>query len=88
VSPDECFFWATHGGAELDFLVIRGNQRLGFEVKRTTSPVVTRSMRAALADLNLRQLFVIHAGENSFPLADSVKAVAVGRILEDLKHLR
>ncbi len=29
--PEECFFWATHAGAELDLLIVRGNQRLGFE---------------------------------------------------------
>ena len=29
--PRECFFWATHGGAELDLLVVRGNVRRGFE---------------------------------------------------------
>jgi hypothetical protein len=45
-------------------------------------------MRTALADLKLRELFVIHAGENSFPLADRIKAVAMGRILKDLKPLR
>ncbi len=42
--PEECFFWATHAGAELDLLVISGDLRLGFEVKRTTSPKVTKSM--------------------------------------------
>ncbi len=26
---EECYFWATHGGAELDLLVVRGNRRLG-----------------------------------------------------------
>ena len=37
---DECFFWATHGGAELDFLFVRGTRRLGFEVKRTDAPAL------------------------------------------------
>ena len=51
---DECFFWATHGGAELDLLVVRGRLKLGFEIKRTSSPRVTPSMRNALKDLNLQ----------------------------------
>jgi hypothetical protein len=25
--PEECFFWATHSGAELDLLVVRGRRR-------------------------------------------------------------
>jgi len=42
------YFWATHAGAEIDLLVVRGRTRLGFEIKRTTAPTVTRSMRIAL----------------------------------------
>lgn len=85
---EECFFWATHSGAELDFLVVRGRRRLGFEFKRTTAPSVTRSMRAALADLRLEHLVVIHAGAHSFPMGDRIQAVAFRRILEDLRPLR
>jgi len=85
--PEECFFWATHAGAELDLLVIRGRLRLGFEIKRTTSPKTTRSMHSALADLKLDQLSVVHAGEHSFALADRIRAVAMGRLLEDIGPL-
>lgn len=85
--PEECFFWATHGGAELDLLVVCGTQRWGFECKRTVAPRLTRSMRAALADLRLERLDVIHAGEHTFPLADTVRAVALRRIFEDLQPL-
>ena len=84
---DECFFWATHGGAELDLLVVRGQQQLGFEIKRTTSPQVTPSMRSALSDLRLRSLDVIHAGETSFPMDKKIRAVAFRRLLQDIKRL-
>ncbi|MEW5950215.1 MAG: ATP-binding protein [Thermodesulfobacteriota bacterium] len=60
---EDCFFWATHAGAELDLLVVRGRGRLGFEVKLTSSPRVTPSMRSALSDLKLQRLYVIHSGE-------------------------
>jgi predicted AAA+ superfamily ATPase len=32
---EECYFWATHGGAELDLLVVRGKKRWGFEFIRS-----------------------------------------------------
>ncbi len=85
---DECFFWATHAGAELDLLVVSGQQRLGFEVKRTSSPRLTPSMRNALVDLKLRRLDVVHAGEQTFPMGKRVRAVALSRLLEDLKPIR
>jgi predicted AAA+ superfamily ATPase len=35
-------------------------------------------------DLELQEVVVIHAGEECFPLAKRVRAVAAGRILDDL----
>ncbi len=83
----ECHFWATHAGAELDLLVVRGRTRLGFEIKRTVAPSVTPSMRVALQDLRLSRLDVIHAGDHTFPLAPRIRAVALSRLLEDLAPL-
>jgi predicted AAA+ superfamily ATPase len=85
---DETYFWATHGGAELDLLVIRGRQKLGFEVKLTSSPRLTRSMQIAMKDLKLNSIDVIHAGEDTYEIGDGIRAVALGRILKDLKPLR
>lgn len=82
---EDCFFWATHAGAELDLLVVRGRKRWGFEFKLTTQPGVTRSMTTALSDLSLRHLFVIHAGSSSFPLTRNISAVALSRAIDDLR---
>jgi predicted AAA+ superfamily ATPase len=84
---DEAFFWATHSGAELDLLITRGRQKLGFEIKRTTAPRVTRSMRSAMESLKLCSLDVIHAGEETFPLSDRIRAVAFRRLFEDIEPL-
>ncbi len=85
--PEECYFWGTHAGAELDLLVVRGSLRLGFELKRTTAPKVTPSMRIAFEGLRLKRLDVIHAGERSALLAKGIRAVALERLLEDLEPL-
>ena len=84
---ERCFFWATHGGAELDLLVVARGRRLGFEVKLTDAPGVTASMHSALADLNLHSLDVIHAGSTTYPLTNRVRAVSARRILEDIRPL-
>jgi Domain of unknown function (DUF4143) len=85
--PDECFFWAAHSGAALDLLVARGGTRRGFEIKRTSSPRVTPSMRSALEDLKLDSLDVVHAGEGTFDLAPRIRAVALSRLLVDVPPL-
>jgi hypothetical protein len=85
--PEECFFWKLHSGAELDLLVRRGSVRRGFELKLTSSPRVTPSMRSALEVLRLDELTVIHAGAESYPLAPRIRAVALARLREEVAPL-
>ena len=86
--PEECYFWGTYAGSELDLLVVSGRLRLGFEVKRTSSPRLTPSMRNALKDLKLESLDVLHAGEQTFGLAEKIRAVAFPRMIEEIKPIR
>jgi len=57
------------------------------ELKLTSSPRVTLSMRSALEELNLEELVVIHAGAESYPLAPRIRAVALTRLQEDVPPL-
>ena len=78
------YFWATHQGAELDLLVIRGRRRRGFEFKRTDAPTVTKSMHVAIHDLSLESLDVVHVGRETYPLAPNIRALAISRLTTDL----
>jgi uncharacterized protein len=82
---EDCFFWATHAGAELDLLAVRGRERLGFEVKLTSSPQVTPSMRSAISDLKLNRLYVIHSGEETYQIGKVIQALAFSKICKDLR---
>ncbi|MFA6527574.1 MAG: ATP-binding protein [Candidatus Babeliales bacterium] len=72
--PEECFFWSTQSGAELDLLLIKDGKRLGFEFKYSDAPRLTKSMFTALNDLKLDHLYVIHPHNQTFPLADKITA--------------
>jgi uncharacterized protein len=82
VSWDRCYFWATHQGAELDLLVFDGGRRLGFEIKRTSSPRVTRSMYSALESLEIDHLTVVIPGSDRFPLHEKVEALGLSALAE------
>lgn len=73
--PDEACFWATHQGAELDLLMLKGTRRVGVEFKHTDSPQVTRSMSIAAEDLQLDALYVVYPGDKRFRLAPGIEAV-------------
>lgn len=75
--PDNAYFWATHQGAELDLLLMRGSRRIGVEIKRSDAPALTPSMRSALEDLRLDKLWVIHPGTARYKLGKGVIALAM-----------
>ncbi len=85
--PEQCFFWATHAGAELDLLVVHGRRRLGFEFKRTSTPRRRKSMHVAMADLGLDRLHVIYPGEETFVMGENIQAVGLSRLLVDVEPL-
>lgn len=88
VPPEQCFHWSTHAGAELDLLVMPGGRRLGFEVKRTEAPRVTRSMRSAIETLGLSRLFVVHAGTRKYRMAPGLLALPATQLQETLRTMR
>jgi uncharacterized protein len=61
--PDDAYFWATHANAEIDLLLIKNSMTIGVECKRADAPTITPSMRIALEDLKLSQIFVIYPGD-------------------------
>lgn len=85
---DQCHFWRTQAGAELDLLVVAGRRRLGFEFKRTDTPsTLTRSMHVAAEDLRLDRLDIVHPGRDTYELRKGFRALALRRVLEDLEPL-
>ena len=90
-TPDEAYTWATHGGAELDLLLLKEGRRIGVECKRVDAPHLTASMRAALEDLELDRIFVIYPGSLTYPIAEKVTALPLASLGNaesiDLFHL-
>ncbi len=73
--PQDCYFWATQGVAELDLLLVKGSKKYAFEVKYTDRPKMTTSMHAALNDLQLDEIVVIYPGQHTIRLHEQVVAM-------------
>lgn len=87
VRSEDCYFWSTHNQAELDLLVFKNGQRLGFEFKYSDSPKITKSMNIALEDLKLDHLYVIFPGATHFPLSNKITACGLDAIISVLSKL-
>ena len=84
----DAYFWATHGGAELDLLVRAGGKHYGFECKYTDAPGTNRSMRVALEDLALEHLWVIYPGRHEYVLDERITALPLDAIPQLATALR
>lgn len=81
MEPDQAYFWATHQGAELDLLLLRGSRRVGVEIKRGDAPSLTPSIRIALDDLRLNKLWLIYPGHQRYNLNERVTAVPFNEVI-------
>jgi uncharacterized protein len=79
--PDEAWFWATHGGAELDLLMVKDGRRVGVEIKRSDAPGMTQSIHAALKDLRLDAMYVVYPGTRRYRVHERVEVVPVGAMV-------
>jgi uncharacterized protein len=81
VESRHAYFWATHGGAELDLMVLAKGKRWGFEFKYQDAPTMTKSMHTALADLKLERLWVVYPGEKQYALHERVDCVGLNDLM-------
>lgn len=77
---EEIYFWSTQSDAEIDFVLQTKKGLIGIEAKFNDAPKVTPSMRFALKDLGLKQIFVVYPGDKSYNLTENIKVIPLGEI--------
>jgi len=77
----QCYFWSAHGRAELDLVIFDGSRCIGFEIKHTGKPGITRSLQRAREDLKIDEAFVVYPGKENFPLAQGIDAVGLETLI-------
>ncbi|MEO1949339.1 ATP-binding protein [Thioclava sp.] len=84
----EPFFYRTSAGAELD-LVLRlpGGEIWAFEIKRTTTPKVTRGFHLAVEDIKADRSVLVYAGERDIPLTQGLRAMPLSVAIDMLRGL-
>lgn len=82
-------FYRTAAGAEIDLILEMGARRgvWAIEVKRTHAPRVEKGFRIALDDIKPKRAWVVHGGNDGFPLGDGVEAISVRGLADALAAL-
>jgi len=87
VQPEAAYYWATHGGAEIDLVLVKNGRMLGVECKHRDAPQLTPSMRTALEDLHLEQIAVVYPGTKQYSLGARVSVVPWEAVAEGMNGL-
>lgn len=80
IGSRDIYFWATHGGAELDLLVRIAGKHYGFEFKYADAPGTSRSMHVAIDDLGLEHLWVVYPGRQQYVLSKKITALPIADV--------
>ncbi len=83
----DAYFYATHGGAELDLLVHGDGKQYGFEIKYDEAPRTTKSMHAVIQDLELEKLWVVYPGRKRYPLTEKIEVLPLRECPDELRGM-
>jgi hypothetical protein len=78
-------FLRTERGAEIDLLFERGGRvEMAVEIKRTTAPVASKGFRMGCDDVRPLRAYVVHGGQETWPLSGGVTAVSLPGLMARL----
>jgi len=78
-------FYRTAAGAELDVVVETGNQTIGFEIKFSSAPKVTKGFWQACEDIGVNKAYVIAPVQEGWAIANQVEVISPTDIPSHLK---
>lgn len=79
-------FYRTAAGAELDLVVEHEGRRIGFEIKLSTAPKVSKGFWNACEDLGVSNAYIVAPILEPYPLAENVEVISpmiLGRLLTE-----
>ena len=80
------FFYRTSAGAEIDLVIEHADGALwAIEIKRSLSARATRGFHAACADIQPSRAFVVHAGNDRYPMSEILEAISLRQLVMDLR---
>lgn len=81
-------FYRTSGGAEIDLLLeLPGGERWAIEVKRSRAAKPARGFYEACEDLKPAKRFVVHAGQERYPVSADLEAIGLRELSQALSAL-
>jgi hypothetical protein len=81
-------FYRTAAGAELDVVVELGRKKIGFEIKFSSAPKVTKGFWQACEDVGVDEAFIVAPVESGWPVEEGVSVIGVMDIAKRMQDLK
>jgi predicted AAA+ superfamily ATPase len=79
-------FYRTSAGAEIDLVLEHKNGHLwAIEIKRGLSVKPRRGFYQAIKDITPKRSFIVHAGDDRYPIAERVEAIGICDLVGELR---
>ena len=82
-------FYRTARGAEIDLILEMGGKHgiWAIEIKHSPSASFQKGNRIALDDIQPSRAFLVHSGTDRFPKGESVEAIGLAELMQELQRL-
>lgn len=79
------FYYGTPGGAEIDLILeFSGSEKWAIEIKRSSSPSLSKGFHIACEDINANRRYVVYSGNERFTFREGVTAIPLHELMEEL----
>jgi predicted AAA+ superfamily ATPase len=84
----EPYFYRTSAGAELDLILrLPGEEVWAIEIKRATTPKLSRGFQIAAADIRARRKLLVYAGAREVQASEDTRALPLSAAIALLRGL-
>jgi uncharacterized protein len=79
------YFYGTPGGAEIDLILeFSGHEKWAIEIKRSSSPSLSKGFHIACEDVKPDRRYVVYAGYEQFQMQEGIIAIPLAGLMYEL----
>jgi predicted AAA+ superfamily ATPase len=79
------WFFHTATGNEIDLILTKGSEMVGFECKASRAPEITKGTVTAMNDLGLKELYIVAPVQHTWSIKKNIR---IGNLADAVAYLR
>lgn len=79
------FYYGSPGGAEIDLILeFSSAEKWAIEIKRSSSPSVSKGFHIACEDIKPQRRYVVYSGQDRFSMGSGITAISLFELMQEL----